>query len=50
MRALEFISKRVRIEKTSLGDNIAALGAAQTFIDKLYSEPDSNLLLKSFKS
>ncbi|MHB1253967.1 MAG: ROK family transcriptional regulator [Candidatus Humimicrobiaceae bacterium] len=50
MRALEFISKRVRIEKTALGDNIAALGAAQTFIDKLYSEPDSNLLLKSFKS
>ncbi|MCL6088431.1 MAG: ROK family transcriptional regulator, partial [Actinobacteria bacterium] len=32
MRALEFISKRVRIEKTGLGDNIAALGAAQTFI------------------
>jgi len=50
MRALEFISKRVRIEKTALGDNIAALGAAQTFIDKLYSEPDSNLLLKSLKS
>jgi glucokinase-like ROK family protein len=50
MRALEFISKRVRIEKTALGDNIAALGAAQTFIDKLYNEPDNNLLLKSFKS
>ncbi|MHB1345881.1 MAG: ROK family transcriptional regulator [Candidatus Humimicrobiaceae bacterium] len=47
MRALEFISKRVRIEKTVLGDNIAALGAAQTFIDKLYNEPDSSILLKT---
>lgn len=49
MRALEFISKRVRIEKTAIGDNIAALGAAQTFIDKLYSDPRNNILLKSFK-
>lgn len=48
MRALEFISKRVRIEKTSIGDNIAALGAAQTFIDMLYSESDYNILLKKF--
>lgn len=46
MRALEFISKRVRIEKTGLGDNIAALGAAQIFIDRLFSEPENNLLLK----
>jgi len=48
MRALEFISKRVRIEKTSIGDNIAALGAAQTFIDMLYSESDYNILLKKY--
>ena len=48
MRALEFISRRVRIEKTALGDNIAALGAAQTFIDKLYSESDSKILVNSF--
>ena len=50
MRALEFISKRVGIEKTVLGDYIAALGAAQIFIDRLYSESDNNILLKSFKS
>ncbi|MCL4385746.1 MAG: ROK family transcriptional regulator [Actinobacteria bacterium] len=49
MRALEFISKRVRIEKTAIGDNIAALGAAQTFIDKLYSDSDYNILVKSQK-
>jgi len=48
MRALEFISKRVRIEKTGIGDNIAALGAAQTFIDKLFTESDSNILQKKF--
>jgi len=47
MRALEFISKRVKIERTGLGDNIAALGAAQTFIDKLYNESDNNILQKS---
>jgi len=49
MRALEFISKRVRIEKTAIGDSIAALGAAQIFIDKLYSDSNYNLLTRSQK-
>lgn len=40
MRALDFISKRIRIEKTVTWDNNAALDSAQIFTDILYN--DSN--------
>lgn len=43
MRALEFISKRVRIEKTSLGENVASIGAAITFIDSIFSDSKRNI-------
>ncbi|MHB1335349.1 MAG: ROK family protein [Candidatus Humimicrobiaceae bacterium] len=43
MCALEFISKRIRIEKTSLGENAASIGAAITFIDSIFSDSKRNI-------
>jgi predicted NBD/HSP70 family sugar kinase len=44
IRALEVISKNVKIYKTSLGDNIAALGAAANFIDNLFTHKEDSIL------
>lgn len=49
MRALQAVSKRVRIIKTDLGDKIAALGAATNMIEFLFSDYSENILNKSLE-
>ncbi len=44
-RALEFISKEVKIKKTALDDNIAARGAALFFIDSIFDKKNNDVLL-----
>lgn len=46
LRALSVISKKARIVRSELGDNIAARGAATKFINILFNDPDNNLLSK----
>lgn len=46
LRALSVISKKARIVRSELGDNIAARGAATKFINILFNDPNNNLLSK----
>jgi N-acetylglucosamine repressor len=46
MRALGVITKKVKILKSLLGDNIAALGAATKFINVLFTDSKLNILNK----
>jgi N-acetylglucosamine repressor len=46
MRALGVITKKVRILRSLLGDNIAALGAATKFINILFTDTKLNILSK----
>lgn len=44
IRALYEITKKIKIVKTELGDNIAALGAVTGFIDNLFTDYKQNIL------
>ncbi|MBU4449726.1 MAG: ROK family protein [Actinobacteria bacterium] len=46
LRALSVISKKARIVRSELEDNIAARGAATKFINILFNDPNNNLLSK----
>ncbi len=48
VRALEIITKKVKIVKSEIGDNIAAQGAAIAFIDMLFTDYKKNILCKDY--